>query len=164
MSAQAIGSIHYLYGLLFCTFVFMLMRPKSRVTACLKYNAVCKRFHVTMYIICTNYHFGCLCLLKRGQNRSVLIWLQTPLTEWYSTTDLQTLTKHFRCSCLFAYEHYTNKHDTLLMTLTPHLYVIANAVCTTHLEKDTVVDDGEVRVEQFRTHHCVALGVRWLHR
>ena len=48
------------------------------------------------------------------------------------------------------------------MTLTSHLYVVANAVRPTHLEEDAVMDDGKVRVEQLRTHHCVALGVEWL--
>ena len=49
------------------------------------------------------------------------------------------------------------------MTLTSHLDVVANAVRPTHLEEDAVMDDGEIRVEQLRTHHCVALGVEGLY-
>ena len=49
-----------------------------------------------------------------------------------------------------------------MMTLTSHLDVVANAMRPTHLEEDAVMDDGEIRVEQLRAHHCVALGVEWL--
>ena len=62
----------------------------------------------------------------------------------------------------FAKNGHRLKRYLALITLTSHLDVVANAVRPTHLEEDAVMDDGKIRVEQLRTHHCVALRVEWL--